>query len=354
MKTTLLAVTGLSPAIVTETLYALARENPPILPERVVFLTTATGAHQIETQLFTPSPAWGGLTVWESLRTSLGAKPDQLIAESPRLICYPDENSGRQAPLVDIVSPADNHAAAESIFGAVWDIVRDADHRLIASIAGGRKTMGALLHSAVSLIGRESDRITHILVETPYDALAGFFYPEQPEQALLDRSGRVREARDARLHLTDIPFVPLRNRFQELDELPGSFLALRDRLSHELRHDATREVPIKIIPSQGSFQVDGKSYKANDCQLALLDFILHMHLAGKTFQNLPHNPQEAAAAEFIDWLEKNRRRYPDLKLQTKPDARFISKNLSELRTKLKVAPWKPAKKNFRQAPFRLE
>ena len=42
--TTLLAVTGLSPAIVTETIWALAQENPPILPDRVIFLTTATGA----------------------------------------------------------------------------------------------------------------------------------------------------------------------------------------------------------------------------------------------------------------------------------------------------------------------
>jgi CRISPR-associated protein (TIGR02584 family) len=354
MKTTLLAVTGLSPAIVTETLFALARENPAIIPDRVVFLTTAAGADQIENQLFSKLPAWGGLTVWETLRRSLGAEQHQLIAEAPRLICYPDQHSGREAPLVDIVTPTDNQAAAETIFGAVWDIVRDPDHRLIASIAGGRKTMGALLHAAVSLIGRETDRITHILVDSPYDTLTGFFFPPQPDQALLDRNGRAHEARDARLHLTDIPFVPLRNRFEELDELPGSFMSLRDRLSSALRQDAEREIPIRIDPVQGIFYVDGKSYKANDQQLALLDFILQMHLVGETFQNRPFTPQNAAAEEFLHWIKKNQTRYPDLRVDPEIEGRFISKNLSELRTKLKDAPWKPAKMQFRQAPFRLE
>jgi CRISPR-associated protein (TIGR02584 family) len=354
MKTTLLAVTGLSPAIVTETLFALARENPAIIPDRVVFLTTATGADEIEKQLFSKLPAWGGLTVWEALRRSLKAEQHQLIAEAPRLICYPDQHSGREAPLVDIVTPTDNQAAAETIFGAVWDIVRDPDHRLIASIAGGRKTMGALLHAAVSLIGRETDRITHILVDSPYDTLTGFFFPPQPDQALLDRNGRAHEARDARLHLTDIPFVPLRNRFDELDELPGSFMALRDRLSSALRLDAEREVPIRIDPVQGLFYVDGKSYKANDQQLALLDFILQMHLVGETFQNRPFTPQNAAAEEFLHWIKKNQTRYPDLRVDPEIEGRFISKNLSELRTKLKDAPWKPAKMQFRQAPFRIE
>ena len=51
MPTTLLAVTGLSPAIVTETVWALAKENPPTLPTRVIFLTTAVGAAKIQEQL---------------------------------------------------------------------------------------------------------------------------------------------------------------------------------------------------------------------------------------------------------------------------------------------------------------
>jgi CRISPR-associated protein (TIGR02584 family) len=171
MNTTLLAVTGLSPAIVTETLWALAMRKPRILPRRVAFVTTMTGAAKIESELFTPRPDWNDLSVWESLRKSLKAGPDELIAEPPHVISMPDPSSGRAVPLDDIRTPAENQAAAEFIFARVWDVVRDKHCHLIASVAGGRKTMGALLHSAVSLIGRENDLITHVLVSAPFDTL---------------------------------------------------------------------------------------------------------------------------------------------------------------------------------------
>ena len=129
--TTLLAVTGLSPAIVTETLWALAKRKPRVLPERVAFITTATGALKLEEQLFTPRPDWAGLSVWEALRTALGAGPDELIAEPPHVISIPDPGSGRAVQLDDIRTPAENQAAAEFIFARVWDSVRDKDLSLI-------------------------------------------------------------------------------------------------------------------------------------------------------------------------------------------------------------------------------
>ena len=65
MPATLLAVTGLSPAIVTETVWALAMENLRVLPARVIFLTTAVGAAKIQEQLFTPLPHLGGVSAWQ-------------------------------------------------------------------------------------------------------------------------------------------------------------------------------------------------------------------------------------------------------------------------------------------------
>ena len=51
MPTILLAVSGMSPAILTETVWALAREKPRIVPDEVIVLTTTAGARDIETQL---------------------------------------------------------------------------------------------------------------------------------------------------------------------------------------------------------------------------------------------------------------------------------------------------------------
>jgi CRISPR-associated protein (TIGR02584 family) len=354
VSTTLVAVTGLSPAIVTETLWALAKQKPAVIPEKIVFITTITGAARLDQQIFTPKPEWGGLSVWDALRKSLKAPAGTLVAEAPAVITMPDPAKGRTTLLDDIRTPEENAAAAEFIFGRIWDVVRDKNQRLIASVAGGRKTMGALLHSAVSLIGRETDLLTHILVDSPFDSLPGFFFPGQPGGDLRDREENAHPPRKARLILASVPFVPLRNRFKELDDLPGSFLNLRDQLASRLSQDAEREVPIRIEPERKRFFVDGKAYRANHLQLAVLEFILRAHGKKQSFAHASLSPQELAANAFAKWVSTHADRYPGLVIDPSRGARLITHPLSELRTQLRHAAWQPAKGSFLQAPFRLE
>ena len=348
MNTTLLAVTGLSPAIVTETIWALAMGKPRVLPHRVVFVTTLTGAREIEEQLFTPLPEWQDRCVWDALRLSLKAGPNELIAEAPHIISIADPGAGRAMPLDDIRSPAENAAAAEFIFARVWDIVRDKDRSLIASIAGGRKTMGALLHSAVSLIGREHDLITHVLVNPPYDTLTGFFFPDQSACPVHDpRSGAAYLACDAVIDLAEVPFVPLRNRFKDLDDLPASFLSFRDSVSRRLRQDADREIPICIDHAKGSLTVDGETHAVRARALVVVHFILLANLD----DNIPPD-QNTAAVRLALWYREN---LPSLGHIENPnfDDSDIRRELNHLRDILKHAPWRPAMRTLRQAPFRL-
>lgn len=351
MKTTLLAVTGLSPAIVTETLWALAKQKPAILPERVVFITTSTGVAKIEEQLFSPVDAWGSITVWDALRKQLMAGPDQIIADPPAVISIPDAKTSRHRLLDDIRSREENAAAAEFIFGQVWNVVRDKDQRLIASIAGGRKTMGALLHSAVSLIGRESDLLTHILVDPPFDTLPGFFFPGQPGGDVVDRAGKLHKSRNANPIVAEVPFVPLRNRFKVLDDLPGSFLNLRDKLAETLTKDAKRQVSIRLDHRNSLLVVDGEPYENIRARaLVVLHFILQTNLDDDIPQDQP-----AAAARLRKW-------YPEMKkslgfghIETPNfDDSDIRRELNHLREILKSAAWQPALRTLRQSPFRME
>ncbi|MGD7654461.1 MAG: CRISPR-associated ring nuclease Csm6 [Verrucomicrobiales bacterium] len=345
MTTTLLAVTGLSPAIVTETVWALATREG-ILPDRVEFITTTIGAEKLESALFSPLPDWDGATVWATLRHALRAGPDQLIAGQPQIITIGDGSSGRALPLDDIRTPAENAAAAEFIFSRVWDVVHDKDRCLIASVAGGRKTMGALLHSAVSLIARETDRINHVLVSPPFDSLPGFFFPGQPACPVLDRQGRAWETADAEITLADIPFVPLRNRFRELDELPGSFLSLRDQWSEQLKHDADRPVPLRIDHASGVLEIDGTPYPIRARALAILHFILESNLHDR----IPSD-QTAAADDFNKW---NNGTHPLPETLPQLLAEDFRRELNYLRKRLKSSPWKPAMRTLRQTPFTLE
>src|SRR5213594_1168508 len=85
----LLAVTGMSPAVLTETVWALAQESPPIIPERVVVLTTFSGREAIERELL-KSAEGSGESIWQELRrTVLGQKASQdtrLMLEPARVI----------------------------------------------------------------------------------------------------------------------------------------------------------------------------------------------------------------------------------------------------------------------------
>lgn len=348
MKTTLLAVTGLSPAIVTETIWALAARRPEILPERVVFITTATGAPRLEEQLFTARPDWDGLSVWDALRNSVRAPAGALIAEPPAVISLPDPAAGRARPLDDIRTPEDNAAAAEFIFGQVWNVVRDRDRRLVASVAGGRKTMGALLHAAVSLIGRESDLLTHILVEPPFDTLPAFFFPGQPGGPVADHAGKKHPTSRAHPVLAEVPFVPLRNRFKELDDLPGSFLSLRDQLAETLEFEAERPVPLRIDHQREIVEVGGRRQPVRHRALAVLHFILRCNEK----DSVP--PDQSTAAEVYRKriaarpAEFGPVAYPDL------SAEDFRRELNHLRTLLARDPWQPAKRTLRQPPFTLE
>ena len=66
----LLAVTGLSPQVVTETVYALWRRDPELVPTEVHVITTALGAEHARLNLISPAIAW-----LERLRREYGMPP---------------------------------------------------------------------------------------------------------------------------------------------------------------------------------------------------------------------------------------------------------------------------------------
>ena len=94
----------------------------------------------------------------------------------------------------------------------VRQLTLDKDSALHASIAGGRKTMGFFLGYALSLFGREQDRLSHVLVSAPYESHPEFFYPSQSSELIYSLSnGQSFNKRDAEIALAEIPFVRMRD-----------------------------------------------------------------------------------------------------------------------------------------------
>jgi len=199
----LLAVTGLSPQIVTETLYALAvaPAASPFVPTEVHLITTAEGAERARLALLSDKPGW-----FHRLRKDFGL-PE--IAFDGGHIHILRDASGQ--PMADIRSPADNLACADFITEKVRELSADPHSALHVSIAGGRKTMGFFLGYALSLFGRPQDRLSHVLVSEPFENSWEFFYPTPYENIIETAGKKLVDTQRARLSLAEIPFVSLRH-----------------------------------------------------------------------------------------------------------------------------------------------
>ena len=192
----------------TETLYALTVIGEPrFVPTEIHLLTTAEGAERARLTLLSDEPGW-----FHRLRQDHGLPEIRFALNTIHILRAAD---GR--PLNDIRELADNEAIADAITAQVRELTADPDSAVHASLAGGRKTMGFYLGYALSLFGRPQDRLSHVLVSSPFESNANFFYPTPipkvifangPDQRPLDASA-------ATVMLADIPFVRLRDGLQE-------------------------------------------------------------------------------------------------------------------------------------------
>jgi CRISPR-associated protein (TIGR02584 family) len=252
----LLAVTGLSPQIVTETLYALVTQNTPWIPDEIHLITTRDGEERARLSLLSEQPGW-----FRRLLDDYGLPDIHFNAE-----CIHVLSASGGGPLDDIRSPEDNLLAADFITEKVREFTADADTALHVSIAGGRKTMGFFLGYALSLFGRSQDRLSHVLVSAPFESSWAFFYPTLYESIIETHDKKLVDTRNANVILADIPFVSLRH------GLPDGLLTGHARYAdtvRQARHNlgpATLEIDLR----QKRVRAGAHEFSLPPAQLALL------------------------------------------------------------------------------------
>ncbi|MGH6893265.1 MAG: CRISPR-associated ring nuclease Csm6 [Dongiaceae bacterium] len=203
----LLAVTGLSPQVVTETIYALAvqtrGQTEPLVPTEIHLITTDTGRDQAVNNLLSDKPGWFHRLCADYRLPAIDFDRDFIHVMT----------GAEGHPLDDIRTPADNERAADFITEKVRELTHDDNAAVHVSLAGGRKTMGFYLGYALSLFARPQDRLSHVLVSAPFESHPDFYYPT-PYQCILqtrDKPPIALDARDAVVSLAEIPIVSLRN-----------------------------------------------------------------------------------------------------------------------------------------------
>lgn len=251
----LLAVSGLSPQIVTETLFALAvRAENPFVPTEIHLITTAEGADRARLLLLSDAPGW-----FHRLREDYAIPDIRFDEDLIHVIADP-----RGEALDDIRSAAENDSAADFITEIVRDLTADENCSVHVSLAGGRKTMGFYLGYALSLYGRAQDRLSHVLVSSPFESDPQFFYPSIKPRILITRDNRPVDARDAEVTLAEIPFVRLR------EGLPARLLDGRARFTEVVAAAQKTHGPLilELNPAARTIQAGGETISMPPSELA--------------------------------------------------------------------------------------
>lgn len=297
----LFALTGLSPAVLTETIWALVHEDSSSIPDRIVVATTRTGRDVLVKRLFSEG-CWDRFLRDLSLSAGVSLKGKLRFGNiSDCIWVFRDDTFTRE--LEDIRSKEENLWIADFFLEKLRSFTENDHCDLIVSIAGGRKTMGALLHSVVSLTGRETDRVTHVLVDDPWDRIPGFLYPGSIGSVAHPETGMIVDSITATVSLADLPFVPMRYLFEkEIRSAGGSYTQLVGAMRRSL-DDIDQELFIRMDPVSGSVWVDDKQLVLSGREFSFLYYFADRRVRGldplTSFSDL-------SDAEWNKWIQSNR------------------------------------------------
>ncbi|MFN5347991.1 MAG: CRISPR-associated ring nuclease Csm6 [Polaromonas sp.] len=278
----LLCVTGLSPQIVTETVFALSvSQATKWIPDEVRLITTQRGADNARLMLLSKNPGW-------FYRLCAEWNLPAISFDESHIEVLHDLNG---EPLQDIKNDEDNQRAADGIADLVRRMTDSDDTEIHASIAGGRKTMGFFMGYAMSLWGRPQDKLSHVLVSAPFESRPEFFYPTPTPHIIPARAPGQDplDASTAKVWLGDIPFVRLRKL------LPASITGQNSGFAQAVSaaNRALDQVELEVDIAQSCVRINQQSIPLPPMQMGLLGL-----LAWRCQQKLP--PLRAPHKEVDD------------------------------------------------------
>ncbi|MEZ9141695.1 MULTISPECIES: CRISPR-associated ring nuclease Csm6 [unclassified Shewanella] len=202
MKNVLIAVTGASPQVLTETLFGLHIQGKAV-PEEVFVITTKASKKMLVDGLFVQGR-------WQQLISEYSLPPIIFNESNIWVIC---DEQGHE--LEDAKREEDQSTMADFITRKIAKLTADPNCAIHASIAGGRKTMAFYMGYAMSLYGREQDALSHVFVTDEFEFVKDFYYPTLQDNWIVGKtSDTLVNTKDAIVTLAEIPFVRMRKQFE--------------------------------------------------------------------------------------------------------------------------------------------
>ena len=260
----LLVVSGLSPQIVTETMYALATQaENSWIPDEIHLLSTKKGCDRAKMELLHESRDMFGKFCREYLSL------DHKIKFNEQCL-HTFERDG--VALSDIRDLDDSALVADAIASKVWELTNDENTEIHASIAGGRKSMGFLLGYSMSLYGRPQDRLSHVLVNEGFEGSPDFYFPPKKSIIIRGKNDAPLDTSDSVVSLAMIPILHLRSKLPKvLRDRPAAFAKLVDTMN------------LSLIEPSIEIDVSNQRLKCHGIEVNLppIDFSVYLFIARK-------------------------------------------------------------------------
>ncbi len=274
----LVIVSGLSPQVITETIYALSKKDINKIPTLVHIITTLEGAERAKLSLLTTDTAYFP-------RLCADYQLSHFCLEEKNIYIVKDENNN---PINDIRTDKENALVANTITNIINRLTQEENAIVHVSLAGGRKTMGFYAGYALSIFGRSQDELSHVLVSEFYENNPNFFYPTPTSQIIYTKEQKPLDAAKAKVTLAIIPFIRLRH------ELPSR--ALVNTISF---NEAVTLINAQNIAEQITVNLINKklSFSSIEVELEPVEFIFYLWLLQRHITEQEHL-QKPVEGEF--------------------------------------------------------
>ncbi|WP_224961244.1 CRISPR-associated ring nuclease Csm6 [Geomonas subterranea] len=225
-------VAGGTPQIITETIYALAQQSPPVYPDQLYVITTAPGKRRAQETL-----------VADGILAQLCREYDipTVLLEDDSFIVLTDME-GRE--LLDIRTVEANETAGDQVTCILRRLSAQPNCRLHCTLSGGRRSMSYFMGVAFQLFARQWDKLYHVLVSPEFEENSGFFYKPRVDRQIegysRDGESRVLNTRDAEVSLVELPLIFLRDKFS----VSGG--GVRDMVAQGQKHIDTATVQLHV------------------------------------------------------------------------------------------------------------
>lgn len=278
MKQILVAVTGASPQILTETLYALHTQGKSF-PDEMYVITTQNSKQMLLDGLYN--------------RGHLQALYDEydltVVKFDESHIWVIEDEEGNL--IDDAKSEEDQTFMADFITRKVAWLTNQENIVIHASIAGGRKTMAFYMGYAMSLLGREQDSLSHVFVNDEFEFVKDFYFPTLNDNWIAGKKvGDRLNTKDAEVTLAEIPFVRMRksistNLIEQIDQASFSKTVARMNSASQITK-AVVSYKAKVLTVLGI-----------DIKLTAKELAMYLYIASQT------NKSILVDRDFIDSIE---------------------------------------------------